>query len=482
MRRTRIGGTAALLVALAIGLALSLGIWGSWTASAEDTFIVNQDSGAGDPAPCNAPDYAGVSDIETVIDDASVADGDTLVLCPGIYMAGAGGTVEVDKKLTIQGQETVGRDQIVMQVPASGTDGLAINTTGVTIRHLKVGGPAVATDKGISIGPGDATIEDVEVAGWGVGIDVSWTEDVTIQDSHIHGNEPDGIKVDHADNVRIARNILDGTSPFAVRIDTADQVLVEDNTIAAGIPSNTMVVTGRSDVQILRNTFATRLFGTDSSGGIDLDLPAEALVIVGGSDANANTFDGDMAPTAYYIRLACTSEATVDATHNYWKGNPVISRGVSGVIFNDEDDDPANPGADCPGNNDGAVVFHPTASGPAPTPTPSPTPTATGTPTPTATATPTATPGATRTVDLSPAGWHSLVWSGADATDPGTALACIAGKYSIAYAWEGPTTGFKRYVPECVIPGICNMSPLNKYAAMLVSISAAATCQMPVAP
>jgi len=79
--------------------------------------------------------------------------------------------------------------------------------------------------------------------------------------------------------------------------------------------------------------------------------------------------------------------------------------------------------------------------------------TATGTPTPTA------TPGATRTVDLSPPGWHDLAWSGADATDPGAALACIAGKYSIAYAWEGPTAGFKRYVEGCAVPGICNMSP-----------------------
>ena len=487
MKWTRIRGMAALIVTLAIGLALSLGLWGHWTASAQDTFIVNQDSGAGDPAPCDAPDYASVSDIETVIDDANVQSGDTLVLCPGIYRAGAGGTVDVDKKLTIEGQETAGRDQIVIQVPATGTDGLAINTTGVTIRHLKVGGPAVATDIGLSVNAGDTTIEDVEVTGWAAGIDVSWTNDVIIQDSHIHGNEPDGIFIFHANDIRIARNILDGASPFAIRIDTSDQVVVEDNTIAGGIPSDAMAISGRSNVQVLRNTFATRLFGTDSSGGIDLDLPAEALVTIGGSDADANTFDGDLASAPfpkYYIRLDCTSEATVNATHNYWKGSPTISRGVSGVIFNDEDDDPANPGADCPGNDDGAVVFHPTASGPAPTPTPSPTPTATGTPTPTptATATPTATPGATRTIDLSPPGWHNLVWSGADATDPGTALACIAGKYSIAYAWEGPTTGFKRYVPGCAIPGICNMSPLNKYAAMLVNITTAASCVMPVAP
>ena len=87
-----------------------------------------------------------------------------------------------------------------------------------------------------------------------------------------------------------------------------------------------------------------------------------------------------------------------------------------------------------------------------------------------------------RDLDLAPPGWHTFVWTGPSGTDPGTALACIAGKYSIAYAWEGPAAGFKRYVEGCAIPDICNMSPLNKYSAMLVSVSAAATCQMPVAP
>ncbi|HJX62286.1 MAG TPA: hypothetical protein VJ578_06925, partial [Dehalococcoidia bacterium] len=80
-------------------------------------------------------------------------------------------------------------------------------------------------------------------------------------------------------------------------------------------------------------------------------------------------------------------------------------------------------------------------------------------------------------------GWHDLAWSGADATDPGTALACIAGDYSIAYAWEGPTAGFKRYVEGCAIQGICNMAALNKYDTLLVNISTAgASCVMPVAP
>jgi hypothetical protein len=169
----------------------------------------------------------------------------------------------------------------------------------------------------------------------------------------------------------------------------------------------------------------------------------------------------------------------VDATYNWWGSTNRAD--IANRIFNDEDD----MGVECPAPDDvkGAVVFHPWATGPAPTATPSPTPTATATATATGTPTPTATPGATRTIDLSPQGWHDLAWSGADATDPGTALACISGDYSIAYAWEGPTAGFKRYVEGCAIPGICNMAALNKYDTLLVNISAAGvSCVMPVAP
>jgi subtilisin family serine protease len=111
-----------------------------------------------------------------------------------------------------------------------------------------------------------------------------------------------------------------------------------------------------------------------------------------------------------------------------------------------------------------------------------PTPTRTPTATPTRTATPSPTSGTTRAVNLSPAGWHDLAWSGLDGTDPATAMACLSGKYSIAYAWEGPTAGFKRYVPGCSVPGICNMASLKRYDPMLVLTSGDATCQMPVAP
>jgi len=479
MKWTRLSGMAAFMTALAIGLALSLGVW---TAGAQgNTFVINDV----DPpeAECGTPDYT-TTDVNSVIALATVHNDDTLVLCQGTYQGG----ITVGKKITLAGQASIDRNQIVVQVNAGGTDGLTVTTTGVTIRHLKVDGPT-ASDSGIVVTQ-ETTVSDVEVTDWATGIEVFWTNNITIQDSSIHGNEPYGVSLDHASNVRIARNNAVDNLPSDMQIDTSDQIVVEDNSMSQNLPTGFhLSIKGRSNVQVLRNTFTTHVGGTESDEGIYLDLPAAALVIIGGSDADANTFDGNLEANpgvgfGYYVYLTCASEATVVATHNYWKGSPAASRGVGGVIFNDEDDDPTNPGADCPANDDGAVVFHPTASGPAPTPTPSPTPTATATATPTPTATATATPpGATRTIDLSPSGWHSLVWSGADATDPGTALACISGKYSIAYAWEGPTVGFKRYVEGCAIPGICNMSLLSKYSAMLVSISAAgASCVMPIAP
>lgn len=87
----------------------------------------------------------------------------------------------------------------------------------------------------------------------------------------------------------------------------------------------------------------------------------------------------------------------------------------------------------------------------------------------------------TRTVNLSPAGWHNFVWTGATGTEPGTALACISGKFSIAYEWVDSLQLFQRYVPG--VAELSNMDPLTKYDPLLVLITAeGVTCQMPVAP
>ena len=272
----------------------------------------------------------------------------------------------------------------------------------------------------------------------------------------------------------IFENEIGPNGATGIVLDQADEAYVQHNTLAGNVGVQ-LGVNGKASVFIWNNDIES----TDDDSGIHISsATADTLVQIGGSPERANTFTGTLVPDiSWYVILECPSENTVDATYNWWGATARID--IANRIFNDEDD----MSVECPAPDDvkGAVVFHPWATGPAPTPTPTPSPTAT--PTATGTPTPTATPGATRTVDLSPPGWHDLAWSGADATDPGAALACIAGKYSIAYAWEGPTAGFKRYVEGCAVPGICNMADLNKYDTLLVNISAVgASCAMPVAP
>jgi cysteinyl-tRNA synthetase len=75
----------------------------------------------------------------------------------------------------------------------------------------------------------------------------------------------------------------------------------------------------------------------------------------------------------------------------------------------------------------------------------------------------------TRDLDLSPAGWHSLVWTGPSGTAPQTALACIDGSYGVVYRWVGGSETFERWVPDS--PAISNMGNLNKYDSLLVLIT-----------
>ena len=475
MKWTRIG-VAALIATLAIGLALSLGLWSQWTASAQDTFIVNDDTAPATDG-CDTPDFQ-TEDIEDAIDSGLVADGDTLMICEGTY--NPGNPIEVTKALTIEGRPAADRDDIAIQALAS-TDGFEIMTDGVTLRHMNLVGTGAGGDNGVHIqaGQNDNTLEDLEVTAFEDGIFIDDAEGNVVEDCDTHDNGDAGIQASNGvDNV--IRNNESTANVNGVFVFLEDNALVEGNTVSDNTDQQ-IWLNSRVNVRVLRNTITT-IAGSD---GILVDImPAESLVIIGDRAEDANTLSGPFDPAAgdYYVELVCGSENTVNATYNWW--GSVNRTDIANRIFNDEDD--PTPGVECGAPNDvrGAVVFHPWATAAAPTATPSPTPTPTATPTATGTPTPTATPpGATRTIDLSPQGWHDLAWSGADATDPGTALACIAGDYSIAYAWEGPTAGFKRYVEGCAIPGICNMAALNKYDTLLVSISVAgASCVMPVAP
>jgi cysteinyl-tRNA synthetase len=87
-----------------------------------------------------------------------------------------------------------------------------------------------------------------------------------------------------------------------------------------------------------------------------------------------------------------------------------------------------------------------------------------------------------RDLDLSPAGWHSFVWTGPSGTDPQTVLACIDGSYDVAYRWLGSTATFERWLPDR--PAISDMGPLNKYDSLLVLITDGGTrcVGMPIDP
>jgi parallel beta-helix repeat protein len=471
MRWTRIRGITAAIAALAIALGLSFGLWSHWTASAQDTFIVNDDTS---PAVdgCDTPDFQ-TEDIEDAIDSGLVADGDTLMICEGTY--NPPDEIEVTKSLTIEGRAAANRDDIAIQGPG-GSSGFVISVDGVIIRHLNLVGAGANIGVAIQSGADNNTVQDMEITAWNDGVATGDAQGNVIETSEIHTNADAGILNQGGENTVIQSNEITDNTNNGISLEGEDGALVDSNSLSGNGLAQIQVV-GRSLVSIVRNQIDTT--GTTSDGIYMGNLPAEALVKIGGSADMANTFTGPFGATEYYVELHCSAQNTVDATYNWWGSTNRTD--IANRIFNDEDD----MGVECTAPDDvkGAVVFHPWATGPAPTPTPSPTPTATATATATGTPTPTATAGATRTIDLSPQGWHDLAWSGADATDPGTALACISGDYSIAYAWEGPTAGFKRYVEGCAIPGICNMAALNKYDTLLVNISAAGvSCVMPVAP
>jgi hypothetical protein len=481
VRLRQFKASLGVLALLASAFALSMGLPGHWAAGARDAFVVNDDTTPTDDG-CGAPDFQ-TEDIQNAIDSSLVADGDTLIICEGTY--NAPDAIEVSKSLAIEGRAAASRDDIVVQVRSgavqvsSESHGFTVRANDVKIRHMKLVGPGTTGPPGIDFddhgihleSPGptnydNAQFSDLEITNWDCGVYIYQSnESVVGPANHIHGNSS-GVRIEGGflggRRDRVIDNVIGPNDAQGITLGQTDETYIERNTLAGNY---SQITWGASTVFIWNNEI-------DAASGYGLRsdwAPADNLVQIGGTPEHANNFTGTLLGGFVYIYLTCDAEATFDATYNYWNG--INSReAISAAVFNDEYDDPLSPGADCPRGDASAVVVHPWLISKW---TPTPTPTAVGSP----------IPSTTRAVDLSPPGWHDLAWSGADGTGPADALACVSGKYGIAYAWQGPDAGFTRYVEGCPVPGICTMGLLDKYDSLFLLItSEGATCEMPVAP
>ena len=473
MKWLRSRTAVVVVVATVAALTFALGTWQGWLAEAAPVHWVNAL-----PNPTTEPTECGTAypDIASAL--AASADGDTIRLCEGNYA----GNVNVNKEVTIEGREGAARADVVIEVAsgAGATDGLNIQDSNVTIHHLKLDGPgapggpgptpptiAIKVPAGAPPRPEGIEISDVEITDWDSAIIAPDVKAMVIEESYIHGNHglaDDIVKLTNGEKNQLLKNEITDNGSVALVLQAEDEALVDRNKLADNDDAQ-LEIEGDVNVRIWRNEISPPSAGAD--GILIGAVPADALVQIGGSPDNANTFGSNFNPAAgyYLIQLACDAQNTVDAIYNYW-GSGLARPDVANRIFNDEDD---VADAECPAahHEKSAVVFHPWAPAPAPTPSPSPTPTPTPSPTPTVTPTPSATPGATRTFDLA-TGWNNFVWTGSSGTPAEAALSCIAGKFAIAYRYD--ETGWKHYVPGQ--PDISDLATVDKYDSLLVLITA----------
>jgi parallel beta-helix repeat protein len=443
------------VVAAVAALAICLGTWQGWLAQASPAEVYVNDNLLPDVEGCNAPDGT------TITEGITAADpGDTVIVCEGTY----DGNVTVGKdNLTIEGRAEADRADIIVQ-GGSGVDGLTVSGEGVTVSHMLFDG-VDTSGTGIHVTGDGATIQDVEATNWNVGIFLDASDGSTVEDSEVDDNANVGISAAGGGNNVISENVAGDGNFRGVIVEDEDLDVVNDNDLSGTDAALFLDADAPAilNVHVIRNTIHA------GSDGIFIDLidAADSLIVIGGCPDNQNTFTGSPdGATDFFIELTCGSEATVDATLNYWPGI-ATRQGIADLIWDDEDDN------DC-ADVHGAVVFHPWATEAAPTPSPSPTPT----PSPSPTASPSPTPG-TRTFDLQQ-GWNNFVWTGATDTDPATVLSCIDGSYAIAYRLV--SGGWERYVPGD--PTLSTMTNLDQYDNLLVLVTAAsAQCaDMPVAP
>jgi parallel beta-helix repeat protein len=444
--------TAVVTVVVAVAaLTICLGTWQGWLAQASPAEVYVNDNLLPDVEGCNAPDGT------TIAEGITAADpGDTVIVCEGTY----DGDVTVGKSVTIEGRADAARSDIIVQ-GGSGVNGFDVTADDVTISHMLFDG-VDTSGTGIHVTGDSATVQDVEAMDWHVGIFLDASDGSTVEDSEVDDNDVVGISAAGGGDNVISDNVAGDGNFRGVIVEDEDVDVVTGNDLSGADAALFLDADAPSilNVQVVRNTIHA------GSDGIFIDVidAADSLIVIGGCPDNQNTFTGSPdGVTDFFIELTCGSEATVDATLNYWPGI-ATRQGIADLIWDDEDDN------DC-GDAHGSVVFHPWATEAAPPPSPSPTPT----PSPSPTASP--TPG-TRTFDLQQ-GWNNFVWTGDTDTDPATVLSCIDGSYAIAYRLV--SGGWERYVPGNAT--LSNMTNLDQFDNLLVLVTAAsAQCaDMPVA-
>lgn len=146
---------------VARGLALSLLL--SASAEATETWIVDDDGGAG-------IDFA---DLPTAVDSPLVADGDILLVQPGTY-----DTLVVTRPLTILGQGDSPSDVYITTFDGIGSDTITDVVGAVTVANVEIQGHFYVRDCS-----GPVTLAHV-IAG---PTELSWTEQVRVEDMDVNG-------------------------------------------------------------------------------------------------------------------------------------------------------------------------------------------------------------------------------------------------------------------------------------------------------
>ncbi len=272
------------LVAVVAALTICLGAWQGWLAqAAPDTVYVN-DNLLPDVEGCNAPDGS------TIAEGITAADpGDTVVVCEGTYAGG----VTVGKSVTIEGRAAADRADIVVEVAASGTDGIILQADGSTVRHLFLEGPS--DDNGILVSADDCTVSGVEARDWDVGVNVVAARGTLVEQGKLYENA-NGVNLALGGPNEVRDNeITANTMAGLVLGMDENQTVVEDNLISqndgtqASVTDLGFMTSGPVHVQFANNDIENKA----AASGIFINtIHGDSFVQIGGSPDRGNNFSG----------------------------------------------------------------------------------------------------------------------------------------------------------------------------------------------